>query len=628
MKPVRIVLVIAALGAIAWIALRERPSAEAAPETQQPAAHAPAAQAPGAHAPAAAQTAAADTPSKLPGAARLGAGAELGSAVAHLDPKRSGWTTEDSSSRALGALKKLGKAAAHAGRECQKEVEALAAPEFVSTALRPADLRSVREDASLRVRRGRGARGPESEIHRGSAGLSSAVAEWVSPFTVDSDLVLEFKSIRVAEQPDGFEMLARAQLSGPGREGRVMTTAWWRTKWRFEPEGATRLLRIALEDYTEAIGPAGGATLFADATAAVLSGAPEAARQLATSSDVWASGYDRRLGLSFLGHEGLSVADVDGDGREDVYVCQGGGIPNRLLLQQADGSVRDAGAEWGLDVLDLSRSALFVDLDGDDDLDLALAGEGVTFFERQERGFRRAARHATGTVTSLAAADVDADGDLDLYAACYASPESTMPKPYHDANNGPPNALLRNEGGWSFVDATRELGLDENNRRFSFACAFGDVDGDGDPDLAVASDFGRKNLYLNEGGRFRDVAPERGVEDLGAGMSTAFGDADRDGQLDLYFGNMFSSAGNRVAFQTRFQPEADERARAGLQRHARGNALFLNRGARGFEDVSETAGVHVARWAWSSNFADVDDDGLEDLLVANGYISNQDPDDL
>jgi len=90
---------------------------------------------------------------------------------------------------------------------------------------------------------------------------------------------------------------------------------------------------------------------------------------------------------------------------------------------------------------------------------------------------------------------------------------------------------------------------------------------------------------------------------------------------------MFSSAGNRVAFQPRFQTAADETTLGALRRHARGNALFRNDGAR-FQDVSEATGVTLARWAWSSIFADVDDDGLEDLLVANGYLSNQDPDDL
>jgi hypothetical protein len=471
----------------------------------------------------------------------------------------------------------------------------------------------------------------ESEpVHRGPDGLVAAFAEWMAPFAPDAELVLELKSIRVELEGEQFRMLVRAQLSGDGPEGRVQTTAFWGTRWKLRPESKPKLAELVLESHEEALAPAKHGPLFRDATAWMLSAAPEAAEQLARSADHWARTLDRNLGQSFVGHEGLAVGDADGDGLEDVYVCQGGGLPNRLLLQTADGRVRDASAEAGVDLLDPTRSALFLDLDGDADLDLALGGESVLVLENQGRArFRVAWRTPATTVTSMAAADYDQDGDLDLYACRYAWTEGTAPEPYHDANNGAPNLLLRNDGEWKFADATAESGLDENNRRFSFACAWSDFDDDGDPDLYVANDFGRKNLYVNEKGRFRDRAAELGVEDVGAGMSAAWGDYDRDGRLDLYVGNMFSSAGNRVTFQPRFQPEATDATTAQFQRHARGNSLFRNRGAgAAFDDASEDAGVTLGRWAWSSLFADVDDDGLEDLLVANGYLTNEDPDDL
>ena len=118
------------------------------------------------------------------------------------------------------------------------------------------------------------------------------------------------------------------------------------------------------------------------------------------------------------------------------------------------------------------------------------------------------------------------------------------------------------------------------------------------------------------------------MEDIGAGMSVAWEDYDNDGWLDLYVGNMWSSAGQRTTMQAQFQPSANPRVRASFRRHAKGNTLFHNRGDGTFEDVSDQAGVSMGRWAWSSNFFDLDLDGLEDIYVANGYITNESTRDL
>ena len=96
----------------------------------------------------------------------------------------------------------------------------------------------------------------------------------------------------------------------------------------------------------------------------------------------------------------------------------------------------------------------------------------------------------------------------------------------------------------------------------------------------------------------------------------------------LYVSNMFSSAGNRIAYQRQFQENADTETRAAFQRHARGNSLFLNSGDGSFRDVSVSAGVTMGRWAWGSRFVDINNDGWEDLFVANGFITQTDPGDL
>ena len=248
--------------------------------------------------------------------------------------------------------------------------------------------------------------------------------------------------------------------------------------------------------------------------------------------------------------------------------------------------------------------------------------------------------------TSLTSADYDLDGDLDLYV-CVDYPNEHFAaigeesdaivvqggaanRVYHDANNAGKNSLYRNEIRDSkrrFVDATVEVGLDENNRRFTWAAAWEDYDNDGDQDLYVANDFGRNCLYQNEGGRFRDIAAEVGVEDSAAGMSADWGDVDRDGRMDIYVANMFSSAGSRITEQPEFKQDVDAEIKQRWRRFAMGNTLFKNDGSA-FRDVSSDAAVTLGRWSWSSNFLDVNNDGWPDLAVANGYITTDDTSDL
>ncbi|MCP5112672.1 MAG: VCBS repeat-containing protein, partial [bacterium] len=204
------------------------------------------------------------------------------------------------------------------------------------------------------------------------------------------------------------------------------------------------------------------------------------------------------------------------------------------------------------------------------------------------------------------------------------------PTPYYDATNGPPNALYRNRGDGAFEEVTRAAGLMENNNRYSFAAAWSDYDNDGDQDLYVANDFGRNNLYRNNGdGTFRDVAAEAGVDDMAAGMSAAWGDYDNDGDLDLYVGNMWSSAGQRVTHNRRFSElSASDEVRRSFQRHARGNSLYRNNGDGTFTDATLEAGVEMGRWAWSSDFVDLNNDGWQDICIQNGYITGPDVHDL
>ena len=293
-------------------------------------------------------------------------------------------------------------------------------------------------------------------------------------------------------------------------------------------------------------------------------------------------------------------------------------------------------------MLDRTSQSIFADVDNDGDQDLVLltrigpmlfTNNGKAAFTRDDDAFQFR-QPLQGSLTSAAMADYDRDGFLDLYLCAYgyfigvSEDKAGPPNPYHDALNGSPNVLLRNDGHGRFVEVTDSVGLDHNNNRFSFAPAWGDFDGDGWPDLLVANDFGRKNLYRASaaGGapRFEDVAAAAGVEDYGAGMSATFLDYDNDGRLDIYTGNMWTAAGQRITAEPGFKPDAPQETRDIYRRHARGNSLFRNRGDGTFDDVTLQAHAEFGRWAWSSDALDFDNDGWEDLYVVNGMFTRDD----
>jgi hypothetical protein len=144
----------------------------------------------------------------------------------------------------------------------------------------------------------------------------------------------------------------------------------------------------------------------------------------------------------------------------------------------------------------------------------------------------------------------------------------------------------------------------------------------------VGNDYGKNCLYRNDDGIFAEVAEAAGVLDQASGMSVSWGDYDRDGLMDLYVANMFSYAGSRITHQEMFKPNLGDSHRPAYQRFSKGNSLFRNLGPDQFHEVGAEAAVEMGRWAWSSLFADINNDGLEDLLVANGYFSTDDTGDL
>jgi hypothetical protein len=371
------------------------------------------------------------------------------------------------------------------------------------------------------------------------------------------------------------------------------------------------------------------APVFEEVSGHVFGGLAHLERELLKGCSDYSRWVDRRHVPFHTGILGMALGDVNGDGLEDLYLSQIGGFPNRLLLHQPDGSVVDAGAEAGVDLLETTRGALLADLDGDGHLDLAVGRGGamVLFWNDGEGRFPGTPTVLAGPdeepVYSISAADPDRDGDLDLYAARYATAggDEGVPTPYHDASNGTPNLYFRNEGGRRFTDAGEESGLTTEAPRYSFIALWEDLTGDGLLDLYVVNDFGLNELYEGDGaGHFRERGGELGLQDMAAGMGVSVADADLDGDLDVYVTNMHSAHGLRATAEPTYR-EGDPMVREMHQRMAEGNTLLLQGADGRFTPAGPEADVRPAGWAWGGLFHDWNLDGLPDLYVPNGFYS-------
>ncbi len=565
--------------------------------------------------------------------------------AAAVDPRTDGWDSEARSEQAEAQLKLVAGwlvrlASGGTDADIADELAAVVDGDFETRGLVPGDLTERYAGGTFAVARGvAAARGNAG--YRGVSGFVRSLGPLAARLAGSDELRGEprvaFKLFAIESGAAGFTTRSWFEAAAATTAGVRQLNALWTTTWTpASAEGGQPLLRsVDVADHEETA--AVGGPLFVDVTEAAFGRNPSYRDQLLQPPDAWLNRIPKAAGYNKTGWQGIAVADVDGDGLDDIFLPEQGGLPNRLYVQNRDGTFDDRSVEAAVDYLERALAGLFVDLDNDGDPDLVLSSRpAVLVLENDGAGRFARVRHIAGHIpdsTSLSAADMDGDGDLDLYVCAYRRAYDergvASPAPYHDANNGGRNALLRNDGGFQFVDATVETGLDRNNRRFSLAASWEDMDGDGDPDLYVANDYGRNNLYRNDGGTFVDVAEAAGVEDISSGMSVSWADYNRDGRMDVYVGNMFSAAGNRITYQRKFERD---RQRTGplafVQRMARGNSLFAGAPDGGFVDRSVDAGVTMGRWAWSSVFADINNDGWEDLVIANGNLTQTLPDDL
>ena len=301
---------------------------------------------------------------------------------------------------------------------------------------------------------------------------------------------------------------------------------------------------------------------------------------------------------------GLSAADIDDDGDVDLAIV----YPSDrgfLLFANDGGFFRDiTGTHVDDPLLPGAAGALWIDEDGDDDLDLVVvsyANETPRFFRQTNGRWTKEPLAFAGLryAVSPTAGDVNGDGWLDLFVSHW-NVNIDVFFGDGDIEGDLTYLLLGSPNGW--VEAAPEVGLTENSLLYSFSGHFLDVTGDSLPELLVASDFGFSRIFENNGGsQFTDLETELTDQH---GMGSALIDFDNDGDQDWFV--------TSIAAPPEYAdlPEAAEYT---------GNRLYRNDGEGRFVDVSETAFVRDGGWGWGACAADFDNDGLVDLFHVNGF---------
>jgi enediyne biosynthesis protein E4 len=324
---------------------------------------------------------------------------------------------------------------------------------------------------------------------------------------------------------------------------------------------------------------------------------------------------------------GVAILDYDSDGDQDVFFVDGGPLPGYTgeaprsrLFRNDGGRFVDVTERAGIVVRGYGSGAVAGDVDSDGDLDLCVTAFGpITLLRNEGDGtfheVSASARLADDSWSSSAAfADADRDGDLDLYVTGYVDFRLDNHQFCGDRRRGIrahctpevyrplPDRFYRNQGDGTFRDDTRLAGLSEPlEGGAGLGVTFGDLTGDGWPDLYVANDLDPNFLFVNRGdGTFEDASLVSGAafSETGkaeAGMGLAVADLDDNGLFDLMV--------------TNFELET--------------NGVYLNQGQGLFVDRRYASGLaepSLRKLGFGAAFGDFDHDGDEDLAVANGHV--------
>lgn len=367
---------------------------------------------------------------------------------------------------------------------------------------------------------------------------------------------------------------------------------------------------------------------------------------------------------NFLNGSGVALADVDKDGLTDIYFAQLEGS-NKLYKNLGGWEFEDITEKANVALEDYhSAGTVFADVNGDKYPDLlvtSLTKKNELFLNNGDGIFTKKVNSGLGSSqgsNTMALADIDNDGDLDLYISNFKlkaardiysaeelSTENTVSKQGDSLIVAPPfdkyygiietegqtyrneygtkDELYINNGGGTFQKADdREYFLtpDEEERGLSkdwgLTAKFQDINNDGYPDLYVANDFWTPDrFWINRGdGTFRMIDRNTIRSMSFASMGVDFSDINRNGHTDILITEMLSKV-----HQRRLRQYAEHLDPIDGRPQYNRNSLYLNRGDNTFAEISNYSQLPASEWSWATNFLDIDLDGYEDVIIATGY---------